>query len=114
MAMGRSVIAIIPRPDADLFPLLACLNSRLLTALYRALAGEKGRILPQVKVARLHALPIPTLDNVPNRMELGRLVQTMLASEGRSHEIDRRIDRVIYYLYGLTAREIALVEGPDA
>ena len=40
MAMGRSVIAITRDADVSLRALLACLNSRLLTVLYRTLAGE--------------------------------------------------------------------------
>jgi hypothetical protein len=61
MAMGRSVIALTAKGDISLRAVLACLNSRLLTVLYRALAGEEGRVLPQVKVARLTALPIPAV-----------------------------------------------------
>jgi hypothetical protein len=61
MAMGRSVIALTAERDVSLHAVLACLNSRLLTALYRALAGEEGRLLPQVKVGRLTALPLPAM-----------------------------------------------------
>lgn len=65
MAMGRSVIAITPEGEGSLRALLAYLNSRLLTLLYRALAGEEGRVLPQVKVGRMAALPIPAVCSSP-------------------------------------------------
>jgi hypothetical protein len=65
MAMGRSVIALTARGNVSLSALLACLNSGLLTALYRALSGEEGRLLPQVKVGTVLALPVPGICSSP-------------------------------------------------
>jgi hypothetical protein len=63
--MGRSVIAITREADVSLLALLACLNSRLLSTLYGSLAEEEGRILPQVKVSRVAALPVPDVCALP-------------------------------------------------
>jgi hypothetical protein len=115
MVMGRSVIAITSARAELLLALLACLNSRLVLALYQALSGEAGRILPQVKVARLHALPIPRglVENSEESRQLACLAATMLAVEGRDPSLDRRLDREVSTLYGIEEREVerALVSG---
>lgn len=87
MAMGRSVLAITPEAGGSLAALLACLNSRLLTALYRTLAGEEGRILPQVKVARLVALPLPALCTMPLSPALLERASGSLPASGREAEL---------------------------
>lgn len=128
-AMGRSVIAITGEGQASLLPLLACLNSRLMSVLYRALAGEQGRVLPQVKVARLAALPIPDVkgavpeERAPNPegvsprdqddlwSRLGDAATAMLQGGGRDESLDAGIDQVVYRFYDLSNEEIALVES---
>jgi N-6 DNA Methylase/TaqI-like C-terminal specificity domain len=111
MAMGRSVIAITAEGGESLPALLACLNSRLLTVLYHALAGEEGRILPQVKVARILDLPIALRkDRSTTWNRLHTLAGSMLACGGRDTELDRAIDRLIYEAYGLTHEQIPLIE----
>ncbi|MBV9280474.1 MAG: N-6 DNA methylase, partial [Chloroflexi bacterium] len=141
MAMGRSVIAITSEADVSLRALLACLNSRLLTVLYRSLAGEEGRILPQVKVARIKALPLADVPSIPASGEppggtidrgtlladaerdpamawasLDHLSDALLQAEGRDQETDALVDDIVYRLYGLTPGEVELVEraGGDA
>ncbi len=141
MAMGRSVIAITRRRDASLQALLACLNSRLFTVLYRTLAGEEGRIFPQVKVGRLLALPLPAVCSLALTTDLrakaraaleseaNRLIQQarddpplawaclevlagrLLITEGGDEAAEALIDSVIYGLYGLDQRAIDMVEG---
>jgi len=112
MAMGRSVIAITREADASLLPLLACLNSQLLTALYRLLAGEEGRVLPQVKVGRMQALPVPLpAEHDPGWPALEALAAEMLRTGGCDRALDRRIDRAVCALYGLDAEEMAAL-GP--
>jgi hypothetical protein len=137
MALGRSVIAITAEGDGSLAALLACLNSRLLTALYRALAGETGRLLPQVKVGRLLALPVPKVSAVPLKEDDRRRARNMIEAGDWEELIERvavdsvlgwaclellaqslladpsppgPIDRIVYCLYGLTPQEISLVE----
>lgn len=106
MVMGRSVIALVVADTGWLLPVLALLNSSLVTALYRAMAGEEGRILPQVKVGRLRALPIPAL--VEHRSEweqLGPLAAELLERSGDDAAADRAIDLVVARMYGLTEHE---------
>jgi hypothetical protein len=138
MAMGRSVIAITREADVSLPAFLACLNSRLLTVLYRSLAGEEGRVLPQVKVGRIKDLPVPRVCSCPfpvnlhedcGGVENGSLVSqtsnnphlawlslhhlanNLLRAEGRDPGASALVDRIVYGLYGLTPEEVALVEA---
>jgi predicted RNA methylase len=114
MAMGRSVIAVIAAEDAPLLPLLACLNSRLFTVLYRALAGEEGRVLPQVKVKTISMLPLPSacLEGGSNAawVELGEMARTRLTSHGDGARLEVEIDRAVCALFGLSARETANIK----
>jgi hypothetical protein len=106
-AMGRSVIAVTSEGDASLRALLVYLNSRLVTVLYRALAGEEGRVLPQVKVGSVLALPVPELRT--ERATLERLATALLACEGRDAGLLKGADRVVERMCGLTAAETALL-----
>jgi hypothetical protein len=116
MVMGRSVIAIVAVGDAPLLPLLACLNSKLFTRLYRALAGEEGRVLPQVKVKTISLVPLPSacLEGSNNRtwIQLGEMARRRLAEFGDCAQLDDEIDRAVYTLFGITASEIAALEAP--
>jgi len=141
MALGRSVIAITAVGDVSLLPLLACLNSRLLTVVYRSLSGEGGRLLPQVKVSRLLALPIPDVSGshqqlVPQAPEssgdhsqltnqagmdrgfawacLGELARQMLLSQGQDVRRDTMIDDLVGCLYGLSERDLVVMRGSSA
>jgi len=132
MATGRSVLAVTAEGEASLLPLLACLNSGLLTQLYQALSGENRRLLPQVKVARLVQLPVPAAcllgrwdGDVPvdvdgddrallRRSEadgsfgwylLSRLAARLLQAEGRDARSLDLADRLVCALYGVSERE---------
>lgn len=135
MAFGRSVIAITAEGEADLLPLLACLNSSPVTALYRTMSGESGRVLPQVKVGRMRVLPIPgacllapgaapreeigarrpcvddaVLDALNDRPAhawawLGELAGERLQARDGGL-LDARIDRLVSALYGLTEHDM--------
>lgn len=134
-AMGRSVIAITAEGPVSLRALLACLNSQLFTALYRARAGEEGRTLPQVKVGRMAALPLPevALHPIPVRASryaqaivgasdagatlhashdpwivwacLQYLADRLLAAQGRDPRALALVDKFVADLYGLREQE---------
>ncbi len=115
MAMGRSVIAIVACATASLLPLLACLNSTLFTGLYRALAGEEGRVLPQVKVATISLLPLPDAcleAGNPAWVQLGEMARLRLEQPGECTPLDHEIDRAVNELFGLTVPEIAALGAP--
>lgn len=122
--------------DQDLRYELGLLNSRLLTWFYQAVLNpEKGEALAQVKRGHLAQLPIRTIDftdteEVERHERMVGLVERMLELHERlgvarierertviQHQIeatDRQIDQLVYELYGLTDKEIAIVEESAA
>lgn len=109
--------------------LLGILNSKLMTAFYRAKAITNIKSIAQIKKVDLDALPIPSSDFVERKQhdDLVRLVVKMLGLVGRLQAArtesersvlqniitatDRQIDHLVYELYGLSEDEINIVEG---
>ncbi len=108
------------------------LNSRFFVFLYRLVSLESGRVLAQVKPTIISRLPIRAIDfdNSDERKmhdDLVSLVEKMLElnrqlqpkefdSEREPIErqiaaTDKKIDELVYQLYGLTDEEIRIVEG---
>ncbi|MBM4137154.1 MAG: class I SAM-dependent DNA methyltransferase, partial [Nitrospira sp.] len=112
--------------------ILALLNSKLFTFLYRLISLEEGRALAQVKPTVINQLRIRTIDfNNPTEKavhdKLISLVDRMLElykkktslppsaeREKIEREIavtDEKIDEIVYGLYGITEEERKSVEG---
>ena len=110
---------------------MGILNSKLFVFLYRLLATESGRVLAQVKPTILKALPIRSIDS--SKTQEQTLYNSMINSVDRMIALhsefftskvpfektkiqrqiettDRKIDELVYQLYGLTDDEIKLVE----
>lgn len=121
-------VGINPSPSY----LLGTLNSKLLNWFYHTLNPEEGEALAEVKRFNVAKLPIVVPDlqiaaQISRHDEIRNLVDRMLAlhqqlaktkspPDRASLELqiaatDRRIDRLIYELYGLTEEEIRIVEG---
>lgn len=110
--------------------LLGILNSRLLAALWLERFYDQRRTFPKIKGTYLKLLPIMApSDDDPRRDQMVKLVQTMLelntqlqsatghaatAIRRQIEATDRKIDQLVYDLYGLTAEEIAIVEESTA
>ncbi len=114
--------------------LLGILNSRLTGFFWRTMFADFKTSFPQVTVFSLAQVPIRVLDLL-NRSEKERrdqmvsLVDSMLAlqkqlaaakSEAQKTVVQRqidatdtKIDRLVYDLYGLTKKEIAVVEAEE-
>ena len=112
----------ITRPAAAYETLLALLNSRFACwFVYKMFTSYKG-LFPQLNQSTIQAIPVP-LTIASRQDELIQLVQEMMALKkitgdqnidcARIEQVDRKIDRVIYALYGLTEAEIALIEKDD-
>ena len=111
---------------------MGILNSKLFVFIYRLLAIEKGRVLPQVKPTILSKLPIRAI-NFENSEEKSQydqmvnLVEQMLdlnqkLAEAKTPQAknvlqrqieatDKQIDQLVYKLYDLTDEEIKIVES---
>ncbi|MFH1070813.1 MAG: TaqI-like C-terminal specificity domain-containing protein, partial [Candidatus Glassbacteria bacterium] len=111
---------------------LGILNSRLTNFFWRVMFTDFKSSFPQVTIFSLAQVPIRVLNlsNIPENQKhdnMVALVETMLSlyqqlaaakSEAQKTVIQRQIaatdaeiDRLVYDLYGLSAEEIAIVEG---
>ena len=117
-----------PLPEYSPAAVIAVMQSRAFGFLYRVANQGESRVIPQVKASKLEPLPIPAeacrkgsgsqdLETAAGVM----LALTASASTARTeHErdllqrqvdaTDRKIDELVYELYGLTADEIRMVD----
>jgi hypothetical protein len=105
---------------------LGILNSALFRFYFRQFISPDTSIFPKIRIAQLKEIPIAIPDK-DRHDTLAALVEEMLALKKREAAevlpqaktvvqrqiaaLDRRIDAAVYALYGLTAEEIAVVEG---
>ena len=111
--------------------LLSILNSRLLRFVYRFLNPQLGKTFAEIKPSAIKQLPIRTIDfsNKSDKAAHDRMVKLVdrmldlhkklatakspLDKERIPRNIeatDRKIDKLVYDLYGLTEDEIRIVE----
>jgi len=117
------------KADFDPWALMAILHSRAFLFLYRLANQGEGRVIPQVKASKLQELPIPSPDRMPAEMEqLRKLCERLIAVnsvkvgkkafstedrlERQRASIGRQIDEIVYRLFGLSKRDISLIEEP--
>jgi adenine-specific DNA-methyltransferase len=120
---------LVPQPtSAPLEYLLGIINSRLMNWFYQTRNPEAGEALAEIKKANVAALPIK--DPNSNTETIVQIVHRMLqlqrqltqartspqrtALERQIGATDREIDQLVYELYGLSDKEIALVEEATA
>ncbi|MBN1576520.1 MAG: N-6 DNA methylase [Chitinispirillaceae bacterium] len=117
----------------DLRYLLAFLNSTTMDFCYSIMNPEKGEALAEVKKQHVERLPISPIDfSAPSEKKIHDNIVSMVSSlltlnkklpratgqgkvliERQIESIDRRIDELVYELYGLTEEEIGIVEGDE-
>jgi len=119
-----------PKPEMDLPCLLAVMESRAFLFLYRMANQSEARVIPQVKAAKLSDLPIPLtacrrtggneilLRSAANLLHLRKEGAECDKADPQGRErterlvrsLTKRIDQLVYELYGLTDNEIRIVE----
>lgn len=117
------------KQNVNPWALMAVLHSKLFLFLYRVANQGESRVIPQVKASKLYSLPIPKsiisddkrvlplIQYCTKIIELNKKLQdatldhekTLLSRQVEA--ADGAIDTLVYELYGLTAEEIAIVEG---
>lgn len=129
----NSLLALYSPEDMDVHYLVGLLNSRLLRYVYRERIPEsRQRAFPQVKVRSLRTLPIRPIHaadaadrkhhdrmvalvrqmlDLHRKLGTARTSREQAAVQDRISTTDRRIDRLVYELYGLSASEIRKVEA---
>ncbi|GBE16944.1 hypothetical protein BMS3Abin15_00768 [bacterium BMS3Abin15] len=115
---------ILPQDQSeyDLLYILAILNSKFGTYLYKLFITETGKVFAQVKLTYLRRLPIKV---VPKRIQESFIskVNHILGitedddylenpqKQSKVKAIEAEIDQLVYKLYGLTPEEIKIVES---
>ncbi|MBU1036654.1 N-6 DNA methylase, partial [Patescibacteria group bacterium] len=115
----------------DIYYLLALLNSKYLNYLYIQNVRETGRVFPQVKLGKVKILPIKLASKSQQKV-LSDLAKRMLELDkqllgiqnddiqhpeeereinNQLNKTDSEIDQKVYGLYGLTDKEIEIVEN---
>jgi hypothetical protein len=110
------------KPEIDAKALMAVMQSKLFHFLYRATNTGEARVIPQIKASKLLTLPVPNLTDCDQLIELAeRMLElnrqlrhaSALAGSVVQSEIaatNAKIDRLVYRMYGLSAREVTIVE----
>ena len=129
---NKNLYSILNTGNIALEYVLGILNSKLISRIYLSLVSQATKDdFPQVTIRDLNTLPFRKIDFSDNEDKkrhdrMVSLVQTMLnlnkqlAGAKTSHEktalrrqidaTDRQIDNLVYKLYDLTEKEIAIVE----
>ena len=95
--------------------LVAILNSKLVTYLYRLFSFEEGRVLAQIKPSILEDLPVPEISVLDQRPFIEKVNEIALLkakdTQYDTSQIESEINQMVYRIYGLTEVEIKIVEG---
>jgi len=98
------------------------LNSQLMNWFHQAMTAEEGRAFAEVKIVNLKKLPIKET-SIEEQAPFVTIVEKILAItesddyaesttlQTQVKEYESQIDQMVYKLYGLTAEEIAIIEG---
>lgn len=106
------IVQLPDNSEIQYFYLLALLNSKLMDFIYRDLVNEDNRIFPEVKPIQLFKLPIKIANKLEQAPIIDRVAKILSAPDAPEvPQLEAEIDQLVYALYGLTADEIALVEG---
>ena len=111
--------SIIIVKDSDQYSLevvLAILNSKLATFFHfnHSPKATKGAF-PKILVQDIKDFPLPTISDEKKEILSQKVTSILLTKQTNpltdTSTEERKIDRIVYDLYGLTEEEIALVEG---
>jgi adenine-specific DNA-methyltransferase len=129
--IGRDNLHIIlpSNQQFDIKFILGTINSHITDFYYSIMNPEKGEALAQVKKDHVENLPVPPLDFTDFKQkslhdEIVSYVETMLSLKKQSAELpqeqeqlknrieytDKKIDDLVYKLYGLTDEEVKIME----
>lgn len=115
IGLTNTTVIFDTNKEFNLKYILALLNSKLLEFRYRSIGKQTGGGVYEYFKNGVGKLPIPTV-SLTRQMEFVALVDQILAAKKQdpstdTSELEKKIDRLVYKLYGLTDAEIAIVEG---
>ena len=114
----NTLFTILPKSQrTNLKYFLALFNSRLLNFVYHAISQEQGKSQAQVKIKVVQKLPV-VVPSEDEQRPIIALVDEILAAKAAAPnkattKQERRIDCLVYRLYSLTRKEIAIVEAAE-
>lgn len=101
----------------DIKYILALYNSNLFIFYYRNMNSQGGQIFPQIRISSLEKLPIKNIcknDQEPFVNLVTRIMNIPIEGKPAMKDVTKyqcEIDRLIYGLYGLTKKEVEIVEN---
>jgi hypothetical protein len=114
---GKSTTIILENNKQDLLYTVAILNSTLISfwymAFFKSLSLSGGYL--RINHEQISKIPVPDVD-VETKKKISRLVENVILIKRNDPYADicifeRRIDQMVYELYGLTEEEIKVVDG---
>jgi len=109
------------------FFILGIINSKLFKFYFKQFIAPETNIFPKIRIAQLNEIPISQNPNTETQNLIIKHVETMLQLnkdlqtatlpeqkeqiQQRIQYTDKKIDQLVYELYGLTEEEIKVVEG---
>ena len=102
--------------DYPLSFILGIINSTLIQFFWKKKYYDNKSTFPKIKKAPLESIPITQNYNAEMSGKIVKIVDDILSMKTKNPAADTRaleteIDRLVYALYGLSADEIAIVEG---
>jgi restriction endonuclease S subunit len=93
---------------------LGCSNSKVLQFYYRTKFKAETNLFPKIRIIQAKKLPIPNVP-LPQQQPIITLIEQILSAKQQNTQADitvleKEIDKLMYELYGLTAKEIAIIE----
>jgi hypothetical protein len=92
--------------------LLAILNSKAATGIYRILHDVKGKVFAKVSLINLKNFPIPNIDK-SKRDYLGHLSSQILNKRllnQNTEELEKKIDQLVYKMYDMSYEQVQVIE----
>lgn len=114
---GISTLVLVPFNEKHFLLLLCIINSKLASfyCMEKYINSFPGRDAVGFSQDKIESIPIPNLDNNENIIKkLNQDAKNMLGTSKNDiakHEIQMSIDESVYELYGLSKKEIAVIEG---
>ena len=115
----NTLFTILPRTTRkiNLKAVMAILNSSLLNKIYHYISQEQNRGQAQVKIKKVKNLPFvwPNKEQEKNLLVLvDKILERKKKDSGAdTSEQEKKIDEIVYKVYGLTDDEIATIKSSD-
>jgi hypothetical protein len=113
--IDRSLYIGLPKNEQiDLLGILGLLYSKLLVWVFKFEKNEFDDLFPKIRLEEFKKLPV--YNEFSNHPELSNLVSKIIQLKqsdpaADTTALEREIDVLVYGLYGLSAEEVAIVEG---